>query len=156
MALKEKKKVKTLSEFSNFILRGNVIDLAVGVIIGGAFNKIVSSFVGDIVTPVLSVFSDTVSFDSLVVPLAFLNADPTPTINIGIFISTVIDFIIMGFIVFCMVKLLNNIRKRSDALLKGKAGEEETEAPTVKDCPYCFSSINIKATKCPNCTSQLE
>lgn len=153
------KRSKALSEFSNFILRGNVIDLAVGIIIGGAFNKIVSSLVGDILTPVLSIFTSTVSFDNLKIPLSFLkNLEETPTINIGVFISAVIDFLIMAIVVFCLVKGFNKIKIQADSLLKPKEEKEDKEEPkkTTKDCPFCLSQIHIEATRCPHCTSEIK
>jgi len=146
------KKTKALSEFSHFILRGNVIDLAVGIIIGGAFNKIVSSLVDDVLTPVLSVFMSSANFGQMKIPLSFLSIDPVPTINIGLFIASVINFIIMGFVVFCLVKTINRIRKTAENLLPNK---EDASAPNEKDCPYCFSKINIAATRCPFCTSEI-
>lgn len=156
--MKKMKKTKAISEFSSFILRGNVIDLAVGVIIGGAFNKIVSSLVGDILTPILSIFTSTVSFGNMTIPLTFFkNMNETPTINIGVFLSTVIDFLIMGVVVFFLVKIMNKIKTQADSLLKEKGENEAKEEakPVIKNCPYCYTSINIAATRCPNCTSEL-
>ena len=147
-------------EFKKFIMRGNVIDLAVGVIIGGAFQAIVNSLVNDIVSPVLSLATKGVNFaDKFIVltsdEVAFATAEAAKeagyaTLNYGGFITAVINFLIMAFVIFLLVKAINKI---SDI---GKKKEEEAPAaPTTKTCPYCKSEISIEAVKCPNCTSDI-
>ena len=141
-----------LKEFRAFIARGNVIDLAVAVIIGGAFGAIVSSFVKDIVMPLISLLTGGIDFTSWFIPLkpgtfATLKAAQdagVATINIGIFINAIITFLIVAFAMFLLVKSINKLKKKP-----------APADPTTKDCPYCFTSISIKATRCPNCTSEL-
>ena len=140
-----------LKEFRNFILRGNVLDLAVAVIIGGAFGKINSSFVTDVLMPPLGFLLGGVDFSDLYInmsgtayaSLADAQAAGAPTINYGLFLNNVIDFIIVAAVIFLIVKLANSLQKPK-------------AAPTTKDCPYCFTAIPIKATRCPNCTSELK
>lgn len=134
---------KFLREFKEFAMRGNVLDLAVGVIIGGAFQKIVSSLVSDIISPLLGLFGG-INFDSFILHIGNVE------LKYGAFITTVIDFIIMAFIIFLLVKLINkvNIIGRFEA-------DDEPKPPTTKKCPYCCSGIDIKATRCPHCTSVL-
>ena len=132
---------KFLNEFKEFAMRGNVLDLAVGVIIGGAFQKIVSSLVGDVISPLLGLFGGA-NFDNLILHLG------TVELKYGAFITTVIDFIIMAFIIFLLVKGINKVASI------GKK-KEEPAAPVTKKCPYCFSEIDIQATRCPHCTSEL-
>ena len=147
-------------EFKKFIMRGNVIDLAVGVIIGGAFQAIVNSLVNDIVSPVLSLATKGVNFaDKFIVltadEVAFATVDAAKeagyaTLNYGGFITAIINFLIMALVIFLLVKTINKI---SDM---GKKKEEPAPAePTTKTCPYCQSEISIKATKCPHCTSNI-
>ncbi len=133
-----------VKEFKEFIMRGNVIDLAVGVIIGGAFQAIVNSLVNDIINPLLSIFLKDIDFSSLT--LNILNAK----IAYGSLINAIITFLINGIVIFFIIKAINTA-----ASLK-KAPEAVEEAPTTKVCPYCFSEIHIDATRCPHCTSQLE
>lgn len=132
---------KFLQEFKAFAMRGNVMDLAVGVIIGGAFQKIVSSLVGDLLTPLLGLFG---SKDLSALVLRIGEAE----LRYGAFITTVIDFVFMAFIIFLLVKAINRVMHL--------AKPEEAPKPTVKTCPYCKSEIAIAATRCPHCTSQLE
>lgn len=134
---------KFLSEFKEFAMRGNVMDLAVGVIIGGAFQKIVTSLVSDVITPIIGLAGGA-DFSGLVLKIGEVE------IKYGAFITTVIDFIIMAFIIFLMVKGINKIASFN------KKEEEIVEEATTKTCPYCCSEIDIKATRCPNCTSKLE
>lgn len=132
---------KFFSEFKTFIMRGNVLDLAVGVIIGAAFQAIVTSLTSDIISPILGIFGG-MNFDQLVFTIN------GATIGYGKFITAVINFLIMAFIIFLIVKLVNKI------MSFGKKPEPEKE-PTTKKCPFCCSEIDIKATKCPHCTSDI-
>lgn len=140
-----------LKEFKEFALKGNMIDLAIGVIIGGAFNKIVTSLVNDIIMPALSFFTGKLDFSNYFLALdgkhydtiAQAQAAGTATINYGTFISGVIDFLIMSFVVFIFVKQLNKLHKAPTPV-----------APTEKECPFCKTKININATRCPHCTSE--
>lgn len=131
--------------FKKFIMRGNVIDLAVGVIIGGAFQAIVSSLVDDIVTPLLGIILGKVDFSSLAVKIG------QATINYGKFITAIINFFIMALVIFAIIKVINDVSERLR-----KKPEEEEPAPTTKVCPYCKSEIDIEAVKCPHCTSDVE
>ena len=133
---------KFFREFKEFAMRGNVIDLAVGVIIGGAFQKIVNSLVKDVISPIIGLFAKQ-NFENLSV--TFLGV----TVNYGLFITEVINFIIMAFVIFLLVKCLNSLSKLRKA-------EEIAEEPTTKNCPYCCSEISINATRCPHCTSVIE
>ncbi len=136
-----------ISEFKKFILRGNVMDMAVGVIVGGAFTSIVTSLNQDILTPILGVFGGT-DFSNLVVKLG--SGEEAPILAYGNFITAVLNFLITAFVIFCLVKFINKIGDRF------KAKEDKPAAPTTKKCPYCKSDIAIEATRCPHCTSQLE
>jgi len=130
-----------LKEFKKFLLRGNIIDLAIGIIIGGAFNGIVTSFVDDVITPILSLFTGKIDFSSL----AFTIPDTAATIKFGSFITAIINFVIMGFVIFMMIKTINKI-----------SGSKEAEpVKTIKICPHCKSEIHIDAARCPHCTSDL-
>ena len=122
---------KFLEEFKAFALKGNVMDLAVGVIIGGAFQAIVTSLVGDIITPIIGIFAST-DFSNLI---ATINGSE---VKYGAFITAIINFIIMAFIIFCIVKGLNKLAERKK--------KEEANEPTEKTCPFCQSTISIKAT----------
>ena len=143
-----------LKEFKKFALRGNMIDLAVGMIIGSAFTGIVNSLVNDIIMPVVSIFTGKVDFtnwfislDGSYYPTLYAaQAAGAATFNYGTFISNVINFIIMAFVVFMFVKLMNRLSHK----------EEAPAAPTTKKCPYCQSEISIEATRCPHCTSDLK
>ena len=142
-----------LKEFKEFIMRGNVLDLAVGIIIGGAFGKIISSFVADILMPPLGLILGKVNFSDLFINLsgtayptvAAAKAAGAPTVNYGIFINTVIDFLIVAFAIYLMIVQVNRLKKP----------KEETP-PATKDCPFCLSAIPIKAVRCPHCTSTIE
>ncbi len=143
-------------EFREFIMRGNVMDMAVGVIIGGAFQKIISSLVDDIIMPLISILTGGIDFNNKFVVLdggsyATLEAAKeagAATLNYGTFITVVINFILMALVIFFLVKTMNNI--------SNKFAKEEAEAPaTTKICPHCKSEINIEATRCPHCTSEL-
>ena len=135
---------KFLNEFKAFALRGNVLDLAVGVIIGGAFQGIVKSLVDDVISPVIGLFAQE-DFSSLVITIGDVN------VRYGAFITAVINFLIMAFLIFLLVKGMNKLSS-----LGIKKSEEPTKEPTTKECPFCYTQIAIKATRCPNCTSILE
>ncbi len=155
-----KKGIGFLKEFKDFISKGNVIDLAVGVIIGGAFSGIVTNLVTNIITPVITLITGKVAFTDLFVvlgsdaeyaTLAAAQEAGASTLNYGLFIQAVIDFIITAFVIFLLVKGINKVRS------VGKKEEAPVEeAPTTKVCPFCKSEINIEATRCPNCTSEVE
>ncbi len=141
-------------EFKEFIMRGNVVDLAVGIIIGGAFGAIVTSLVNDIIMPPIGLLLGRINFNDLFVnlsgtaypSLAAAKAAGAPTINYGVFINTLINFLIIAFVIFLVVKAVNRMRRKQPA----KAAE-----PDTKSCPYCFTEIPKTATRCPNCTSDL-
>jgi len=142
-----------IKEFREFVMRGNVLDLAVGIIIGGAFGKIVTSFVNDILMPPLGLLLGRVPFKDLFVSLngqayatlAAAQEAGAPTLNYGLFVSAIIDFLIIAFVIFLIVRQVNRLRPPAPP------------APvTVKPCPYCLSNVPLAATRCPNCTSQLD
>lgn len=144
-------------EFKKFIMRGNVIDLAVGVIIGGAFQAIVNSLVNDVISPLLGMIGGTdFSAYSLTLKEAVIGADGEVVkealmFNYGSFITAVINFIIMAFIIFLLVKGINKLSE-----VGHRKKEETPAAPTTKICPFCKSEISIDAVKCPHCTSDIE
>lgn len=141
-------------EFKQFIMRGNVLDLAIGVIIGGAFSKIVTSLVSDIIMPPVGLLLGKVDFSNLFInlsgtpytSLAEAQAAGAPTINYGVFLNTVLDFLIVAAVIFIVVRQVNRLQR-----LKPEPPKE----PTTKECPYCFSVIPVKAIRCPYCTSML-
>ncbi len=135
-----------ISEFKKFILRGNVMDMAVGVIVGGAFTAIVTSLNQDILTPLLGIFGGT-DFSSLTLTLG--SGENAPVLCYGNFITAVINFLITAFVIFCLVKAINAI---NDKLSK----KPQPAAPTTKKCPFCKSEIAIDAVRCPHCTSELD
>ncbi|MFN2120125.1 MAG: large-conductance mechanosensitive channel protein MscL [Anaerolineales bacterium] len=143
-----------LKDFREFVMRGNVMDLAIAVIIGGAFGRIVSSLVSDVIMPPVGLLLNGVSFSDLFISLngqayatlADAQAAGAPTLNYGNFINAVIDFLIIALVVFLTVRAVTRLQRREPA---------PAPAPTTKDCPYCFTAISIKASRCPNCTSQL-
>lgn len=137
-----------MSEFKKFITRGNVMDMAVGVIVGGAFTSIVTSLNKDILTPVLGIFGG-LDFSHLFVLLG--EGEEAPVLAYGNFISAILNFLITAFVIFCLVKGLNKLNDKMS-----KKEEEKPAAPTTKKCPFCKSDIAIDATRCPHCTSQLE
>lgn len=143
-----KKEKGFLSEFKKFIMRGNVMDMAVGVIVGGAFTAIVTSLNKDILTPLLGIFGG-IDFSNLMVKLG--SGENAPVLMYGNFITAVINFIITAFVIFCLVKGINSLNERFS-----KKEEETPAAPTTKKCPYCKSEIAADATKCPHCTSDVE
>ena len=134
---------KFMAEFKNFICRGNVMDMAVGIIIGGAFTSIVSSLVNDIINPILGIFGG-MNFSDLKLTLV-----GDATLNYGNFITAVINFLIMAFIVFLLMRSINKLTEKL-------APKKEEAAQTEKECPYCKTKIAIAATRCPNCTSNLD
>ena len=134
---------KFLREFKAFAMRGNVIDLAVGVVIGGAFSSITTSLVNDIINPVLGLFTG----DNSALAALAIHLPGGGDIMVGNFINAVVNFVIMAFVVFCMVKAINRLYRKK---------EEAPAAPTTKVCPFCKSEISIEATRCPHCTSLLE
>jgi large conductance mechanosensitive channel len=145
-AIKEakKKQSKFINEFKEFALRGNVLDLAVGVLIGGAFQNIVASFTKNIISPILGCFGE-VNFSEFSLKIGNLN------ITYGAFITDIINFIIMAFVVFLIVKFMNKLANIGN---KNKQ-EEIKEEKTTKICPYCLGEISVKATRCMHCTSEL-
>ena len=143
-----------LKEFKEFAMKGNVLDMAVGIIIGAAFGKIITSFVGDVLMPPLGLLLGKMDFSSLFVnlsgtdypTLAAAKEAGAATLNYGTFINTIIDFIIVAFAIFLLIRQVNKLKRQP---------EVAPAAPTTKDCPYCFSAVALKATRCPNCTSSL-
>jgi large conductance mechanosensitive channel len=143
-----------IKEFKEFAVKGNMIDMAVGIIIGTAFGKIVTSLVSDVIMPPIGLLLNKVNFSNLYINLsdahynsfAEAQAAGAPTINYGVFLDLFINFVIVAFVVFILIKQINILRK--------KMGLKD-ESKTVK-CPYCFSAISKKATRCPNCTSKLD
>jgi large conductance mechanosensitive channel len=138
-------------EFRNFIMRGNVLDLAVAVIIGAAFGKIVTSLVNDILMPPLGLALKNVDFTNLFVDLtgghhdtlAQAKAAGDATLNYGLFLNNIIDFLIVAFVIFLIIQQANRLKKAPPT------------APTTKECPFCYTTIPLAATRCPNCTSNL-
>lgn len=154
-----------LKEFKEFATKGNIMDMAIGVIIGGAFQKIVTSLVNDIIMPAIAIFTGKVDFSELVLTIG------SSSIKYGNFITTIVDFLIIAFSIFIAIRTFNKLNDKTKENLekitkntkhskKNKknevAEEEKVEEPTTKVCPFCFSEINYKATKCPHCTSDLE
>jgi len=146
-------------EFKEFVMRGNVVDMAVGIIIGAAFGTIVKSLVSDIIMPPIGLLLGNVDFSNLFTvlkegataagpyaSLADAQAAGAVTINYGVFINTIISFIIVAFAIFLIIRKINELKKQEEA---------PPAEPTTKDCPFCLTSIPIKATRCPHCTSQL-
>ncbi len=134
---------KFFGEFKEFIMRGNVMDLAVAVIIGGAFTGIVNALCDNLISPLLGMFGGA-NFDYLYFEIN------GAVFKYGAFLTALINFIIIAFIIFLLVKAVNKV------MTIGKKKEEEEEEETEKDCPYCFTKIHIDATRCPNCTSKLD
>ncbi len=143
-------------EFKEFAVKGNVMDMAIGVIIGGAFGKIVSSLLADILMPPIGLLMGKVDFSSLFFSLngqaypslAAAKAAGAPTINYGLFVNTLLDFVIVAFVIFMVIKQLNKMKKPAPPVAPS--------APTTKSCKYCLSEIAIKATRCAHCTSEIE
>ena len=146
-------------EFKEFAMRGSVVDMAVGIVIGAAFGTIVKSFVDDVLMPPIGLLLGNVDFSNLFITLkdgakaagpyaslAAAKAAGAVTLNLGVFINTIISFIIVAFAVFLVIKGINRMKREQ---------EEPSAEPTSKDCPFCFTSIPIQASRCPHCTSQL-
>ncbi len=154
---------REMNEFKAFAMRGNVIDMAVGIIIGAAFGKIVDSMVNDVIMPPLGWLMGKVDFTNLYLTLPVdgdftkypslesAKAAGAVTINYGVFINTLISFILVAFAVFLLIKGINKLQ----ATAKKDASDAEEAVPTVKSCPKCFSEIDIRATRCPHCTSEI-
>ena len=126
-----------LKEFREFAIRGNVMDLAVAVIIGGAFGKIITSLVGDVLMPLIGLILGGVNFSELAFTVG------AAVVKWGAFVQSIIDFVIIAFVIFMLVRAMNRLKR------------EEPVTPTTKECPHCFTTIPLKAIRCPNCTSQL-
>lgn len=146
-----------LKEFKKFATRGNIVDLAVGVVIGGAFQSIINSLVSDIIMPAVSIFTGKVDFSNMVFTVG------GASIKYGNFITAIVNFLIIAFSIFLVIRYLNKLNKRMENIKFGKIQfhkndkkEDASCVPTVKICPYCFSEINYKATRCPHCTSIIE
>lgn len=150
-----------IKEFKEFAVKGNVVDMAVGIIIGAAFGTIVKSLVDDVIMPPIGLLLGDVDFSNLFIilkegaegagayaTLADAQAAGAVTLNYGLFINTIISFLIVAVAIFILIKNINRLKKEEE-----KAPEPE---PTTRECPYCLTSIAIKATRCPNCTSNLE
>ena len=143
-----------LKEFKEFAMKGNVLDMAIGIIIGAAFGKIVSSMVSDVLMPPIGMFMGSVDFSSLFFSLngqpypslAAAKAAGAPTVNYGVFLQTVLDFVIVAFVIFLLVKQINRL----------KTPEAPPAPPLTKHCPYCLSEIPLKATRCSYCTSDVK
>ncbi len=141
-----------LKEFKEFAMRGNVLDLAIGIVIGAAFGKIVASFVSDILMPPIGLLLGNVDFSNLFINLgrgdydsvAAAQAAGAATLNYGLFLNTVINFIIIAFAIYLLVSQINRFKRKQE------------EGPTNRECPYCVSTIPLKATRCPQCTSELK
>jgi large conductance mechanosensitive channel len=144
-------------EFREFALKGNMIDLAVGIVVGGAFGQVVNSLVNDVIMPPIGLLLGKVDFTNLYInltggaypSLAAAKEAGAATLNYGLFINTIINFLIVALAIFFVVKAINTARKAAEK--PAPAAE-----PTTKECPYCFSTVPIKATRCPNCTSELK
>ena len=145
-------------EFKEFAMRGNVVDMAVGIVIGAAFGGIVNSFVSDVIMPPVGLLLGSVDFSSLFLvlkegkiagpygSLALAKAAGAVTLNYGVFFNTIISFLIISFAVFLLIKNINRMKKKEDA----------SAVPTTKECPYCLSAVPLKAVRCPQCTSELK
>jgi large conductance mechanosensitive channel len=143
-----------LKEFKEFAMKGNALDMAIGIIIGAAFGKIISSMVSDILMPPLGMLMGKVDFSSLFITLtgqpfpslAAAKAAGAPTINYGVFLQTILDFVIVAFVIFLLVKQVNRFKKP----------DAPPAPPSTKTCPYCLSDIPLKATRCSQCTSDVK
>ncbi|TLY41674.1 MAG: large conductance mechanosensitive channel protein MscL [Nitrospirae bacterium] len=144
-----------LKEFKEFAMRGNVLDMAVGIIIGAAFGKIISSLVNDVIMPPIGLLLGNVDFSNLFInlsgqpyaSLAAAKAAGAPVVAIGVFLNSVFDFLIVAFVIFLLIRQVNRTKRQT---------EVPAVAPITRDCPFCWSSIPMKATRCPHCTSELK
>jgi large conductance mechanosensitive channel len=142
-----------LKEFKEFAMRGNVVDMAVGIVIGAAFGGIIKSLVADVIMPPIGLLLGGVDFSDFFInlsggeyeSLAAAQAAGAATLNVGVFINTVLNFIIVAFAIFILIRAINQMKRK----------EEEAPEPTAKDCPHCLSSIPLEATRCAHCTSEL-
>lgn len=140
-------------EFKEFIMRGNVMDLAIGIIIGAAFGKIITSFVSDILMPPIGLLLGKVDFTNLFINLSGTKYDTlkaakdagAATINYGVFLGTIVDFLIVAFVIFLVIRQINRMRRQPEAA-----------APDIRECPFCLSTIPLNATRCAHCTSDLK
>ncbi len=143
-----------LKEFKKFAMRGNVVDMAIGVIIGGAFGKIITSLINDVIMPPIGLLLGQVNFTDLFLDLsgkgypslAAAQEAGAATINYGLFLNTILDFVVVALVVFLLVRQINRMQKQE---------KTPPAAPTTKKCPYCCTEIPIEATRCPHCTSEL-
>jgi large conductance mechanosensitive channel len=157
-----KKKMKFIKEFKDFAMKGNVMDMAVGLVIGGAFQSIIKSLVEDIIMPFTALFTGSVDYTDWVIEVS------TAQIRIGSFITALINFLILALSIFLALKVVNGINNRLERmnkevegklakkLKKGKKKEDVVVEPETKTCPYCLSEVKYKATRCPHCTSELK
>jgi large conductance mechanosensitive channel len=148
-----------LKEFKEFAMRGNVMDMAVGIIIGAAFSPIVGSLVGDVIMPPIGLLLGNVDFSNLFlvlkdgatagpyISMPAAKAAGAVSINYGTFINTIINFVIVAFAIFMMIRVMNKMKREQPA---------PVAAPSTKECPHCYSAISLKATRCPQCTSELK
>ena len=144
-----------LKEFKEFAMRGNVLDMAVGIIIGAAFGKIVSSLVNDVIMPPIGLLLGNVDFSNLFInlsgqpyaSLAAAKAAGAPVVAIGVFLNSIFDFLIVAFVIFLLIRQVNRTKRQT---------EVPAVAPITRECPFCWSSIPMKATRCPHCTSELK
>ena len=156
-------------DFKAFALKGNIMDLAVGVIIGGAFGKIVASLVSDMIMPLIGLITGGKNFTNMFVLLRKAPAGAAvttleeakalniPTLNYGAFITQIIDFVIIAFVIFMFIRMMVKLSTVTVKKIKNRKGESvQVEIPTTKDCPFCRTTIHIEAVRCPNCTSQLD
>lgn len=135
-----------LKEFREFAMRGNVVDMAVGIVIGAAFGRIVSSLVSDVITPPVGLLLGNVDFADLAITLRqATETEPAVTISYGLFLNTILDFVIVAFAIFLVIKQINRLK-----------GPAPAAAPTTQDCPHCLMSIPLGATRCGHCTSELK
>lgn len=149
-----------IKEFQAFIMRGNVMDMAIGVIVGGAFQKIITSLVDDIIMPLISKLTGGIDFSNWFVSLdgshyatlAAAKEAGAATLNYGTFITVVINFLLMALVIFCLIKFMNSLNEK----MLHKADQEPEAAPTTKTCPFCKTEIPIDASRCPHCTSVLD
>lgn len=145
-----------LNDFKKFAMKGNVVDMAVGIIIGTAFTGVVQSVVKDLLMPPLGLLVGNIDFSDIFITLRdATETAPAVTLNLGLFVNSVISFLILAFAVFLIVKNLNKLQELADRKDQIAEAAVEEAAPTTKECPRCFSNIPVKATRCPHCTSEI-